>query len=161
LSNKEIIGKNGVERTVVMVRPHVILNEGFDAVQDVKNFYLKEPDLKIIKSLRLTFTRQKAAEFYVEHKGKFFFENLLDTTTVGESVLLLIEGPDAIARVREINGPTDPRKNRDKKTIRGKYGIKVGPEATDCGSENAVHSSDSPTSAMREEKIIWGSIKGL
>lgn len=156
----ETKGKGKIERSVVMVRPHVLMEYGFDAIRDIKSFYLKDPDLKIVKTLRLTFTRQKAAEFYAEHKGKFFFNNLLDTTTAGESVLFVVEGLNAIEKVRKITGPTDPRKAPEN-TVRGKYGIEVLPEALDPGSENGAHASDSVASAAREEKIAWGSLKGL
>jgi len=149
-----------VERVVVMVRPHII-KYGEGAVRDIRNFYLADPELKIIKTLRQTFTKEKAAKFYAEHKNKFFFDNLLDTTTAGESVVFLIEGFNAIEKVRKINGPTDPRKNPDETTIRGKYGVKVAPEETDSGSKNAVHGSDSSESAKREEEIIFDSLKGL
>ena len=160
MEDKKAQGK--VERVVAMVRFHVISEHGNDAVQDIRvNFYLKDPELKIVKAVRLTFTREKAAKFYAEHKNKFFFDNLLDTTTAGESAVFLIEGPNAIEKVRKINDPTDPRKNLDETTVRGKYGVKVAPEATDSGSENAVHGSDSRESALREEEIIFGSLKGL
>lgn len=147
--------------SVVLVRPHVIIEHGNDAIPDIASYYSADPGLRIIKQLRFTFTRKKAEEFYAEHKGKFFFENLMDTSTEGESVAFLIEGFNAVEKVRRITGPTDSRKNLDETTVRGKYGIKVAPEETDPGSKNGAHASDSAASAMREEKIIWGSIKGL
>lgn len=137
-----------------MIRPHVLIDYGDDVILDIKSFYLADQTLKIVKGLRLTFTRRKAAEFYSAHEGKFYFENLLDTTTAGESAVFLIEGPDAIKKVRKINGHTDSRL-AEEGTIRAKYGIKAPPGEMDPGSRNAVHSSDSSENANREEKIIW------
>lgn len=152
--------KGKVERSVVMIRPHVLMEYGCDAVQNIKDFYLKDLDLKIIKTLRFTFTRKKAEEFYTEHRGKSFYEKLMVATTEGESISLLIEGLNAVAKVRKINGHTDPRV-AEAGTVRAKYGIKASPDEINSGPRNGVHSSDSITSATREEKIIWGSIKGL
>jgi len=156
------LGDNNLnlQRGVVKVRPHVILEHGYDAVQDIKSFYLADPELKLVKTLRLTFTRKKAEEFYAQHKGKFFFENLMKTTTEDESALLLFEGPNAIEKIRKITGPTDSRK-APKGTVREKYGIKAPPGVKDPGSKNGVHASDSVESATREERIGWVNIKGL
>jgi len=85
-----------------------------------------------------------AKKHYNEHKGKPFFEELINFITRSEVCALIIESDNAVEVVRKINGATDP-KDADAGTIRGKFALSK--------SENAVHSSDSVESAVREIEI--------
>lgn len=86
---------------------------------------------------------------YCEHKGKPFFEELINYITRGEVCVLIAEGDNAISLARKINGATDPLE-ADKGTIRYRYGISK--------TENTVHSSDCTESAEREIKIWFTEI---
>jgi nucleoside-diphosphate kinase len=85
-----------------------------------------------------------AKQHYIEHKDKPFFNMLVNYITRGEVCALIVEGSNAVAMVRKINGATDPM-DADMGTIRGKYAISK--------TENTVHSSDSTESAEREIKL--------
>ncbi len=87
---------------------------------------------------------------YEEHRGKHFYEKLLEMMTGGDSELMVVEGPDAINRLIRLAGATDPAK-AEKGTIRELYGIK-----DDLLMNNAFHRSDSPKSARREILLYWG-----
>ncbi|NLO23281.1 MAG: nucleoside-diphosphate kinase [Fibrobacter sp.] len=86
-------------------------------------------------------TSDDAKGFYAEHVEKPFFGELEEYMTKGPSIMVVLGGSDAIAKVRAINGATNPA-NADPGTIRHDF----APSMT----ENVVHSSDSPESAERE-----------
>ena len=79
--------------------------------------------------------------FYVAHRGKAFFEDLVSFMSGGRTTHLVGYGEDVIRRVREAIGATDPAKAAPN-TIRARYGRSV--------TENAIHASDSPASARFE-----------
>ncbi|MCX7978353.1 MAG: nucleoside-diphosphate kinase [Bdellovibrionaceae bacterium] len=91
-------------------------------------------------------SKEKCELFYAEHRERPFFGELVSFMTSGPVVLMCLVGENAIAKNREIMGATDPKKAAPG-TIRAKYGDSVG--------ENAVHGSDSPSSAERELAIFF------
>ncbi len=100
-----------------------------------------------LKALKMTKPEESLVRrFYSDHEGKAFFEPLVAFMTGGPCVFAVLEGEDAVNRVRTINGSTDPLK-ADSGTIRRLYGTDV--------QKNAVHGSDSKQSADRETGIIF------
>jgi nucleoside-diphosphate kinase len=83
-----------------------------------------------------------ASQHYAEHEGKPFFESLLQFITSGPVVAAIVEGPRAIAAVRQLAGGTDPVEQATPGTIRGDFGLET--------QFNLVHGSDSADSAKRE-----------
>jgi nucleoside-diphosphate kinase len=83
-----------------------------------------------------------ASQHYAEHDGKPFFESLLQFITSGPVVAAIVEGPRAIAAVRQLAGGTDPVDQATPGTIRGDFGLET--------QFNLVHGSDSEDSAKRE-----------
>ena len=79
---------------------------------------------------------------YAEHDGKPFFASLLEFITSGPLVAAIVEGPRAVAAVRQLAGATDPVEKAAPGTIRGDFGLET--------QFNLVHGSDSPESAERE-----------
>ena len=79
---------------------------------------------------------------YAEHDGKPFFASLLEFITSGPLVAAIVEGPRAVAAVRQLAGATDPVDSAAPGTIRGDFGLEV--------QFNLVHGSDSAESAKRE-----------
>lgn len=108
---------------------------------------LERRGLKIV-GLRLEqISRQTAEQHYAEHKGKPFYEGLVDYITSSPSVLMVLEGPDAIAITRATMGATKPAEATPG-TIRADFGLMIG--------RNLVHGSDGPESAAREVKLFFG-----
>ncbi|APM39037.1 nucleoside-diphosphate kinase [Clostridium kluyveri] len=129
-----------MERTLVLIKPDAMerkLMGEIISVYEKKGLHIAA--LKIVKP-----TIDIAKKHYNEHKGKPFFEELINFITRGEVCALIIESDNAVEVVRKINGATDP-KDADVGTIRGKFALSK--------SENAVHSSDSVESAVREIEI--------
>lgn len=90
--------------------------------------------------------RDLVAEFYAEHKGKEFYEPLLDFMTSGLACFMRLRREGAISGARSLAGPTDPAE-APAGTIRGDFGLSV--------RMNSVHAADSPESAARELRLIF------
>jgi nucleoside-diphosphate kinase len=101
----------------------------------------EEAGLSIIAGRIHTMTKAEAEQFYAEHKERSFFGELVDYMCSGPVFISVLEGDNAVTLNRTLMGATDPAK-ADAGTIRARFGDSIG--------ANAVHGSDSPTSAARE-----------
>ena len=100
-----------------------------------------------LKMLRMTLNQ--ARQFYAEHQGKPFYEGL--TSFISSDVVVGMElvGENAVPRWRELMGPTNPivAKSDAPNSLRAIFGTE--------GTHNAVHGSDSATSANRELNFFF------
>ncbi|WP_456456691.1 nucleoside-diphosphate kinase [Thermovibrio sp.] len=135
-----------VERTLVIVKPDAVKK---NAVGDIVRIF-QENDLKLLAIKMVHLTKEQAKRFYIVHKDRPFYDELTDFMSSGPCVPMVLEGEDAISRVREIIGATDPAKAAEG-TIRKKYGTDVG--------RNAVHASDSPESAQYEIPFFFSQLE--
>jgi nucleoside-diphosphate kinase len=103
--------------------------------------------IEAVRMFRLT--RELAGEFYAVHKGKPFYEDLLDFMSSGPCIALALSGENAIARWRELMGATNPANAADG-TIRKLYGTSV--------QFNACHGSDAPETARCEVAFFFPGI---
>lgn len=112
-----------------------------------------ESGFKILVRRRATVTPEQARDLYSVHIGKPFYDGLIKFITSGPSIMTIIEGEDAIARIRKMMGATDPRQAAPG-TFRGDN---IGdPMFTEDGTMmNVCHGSDSPGSAKREIAIFF------
>ncbi|MFZ5642712.1 MAG: nucleoside-diphosphate kinase [Bacillota bacterium] len=131
-----------MERTYLMIKPDGVQRGLIGEI--LSRFETK--GLKIIGLKMLKIPRATAEKHYGEHKGKSFFEPLVDYITSGPVVAMVIEGKDVITTAREMMGATNPLKAAPG-TIRATYGMDVG--------RNIIHGSDSPASAEREIGIFF------
>ena len=127
----------GVERTLSIVKPDAVAK---NVVGEIYSRFEKA-GLQIIAAKMLRLSREQAEGFYAEHKGRPFFPALVDFMTSGPVTVQVLEGEGAIAKNRELMGATNP-KEAEAGTIRADFA-----ESIDA---NAVHGSDSDTSAARE-----------
>jgi nucleoside-diphosphate kinase len=97
--------------------------------------------LRIIALKRLQLSEPQARGFYAVHKARPFYADLVKFMTSGPVVVSVLEGPNAVAKNRELMGPTDSTK-APKGTIRGDFGTDI--------ERNAVHGSDAPETARVE-----------
>ena len=126
-----------IERTFGIIKPDAVGKGAIGGVIDT----IEKGGLKVI-GLRLTrLSDQQAQGFYAVHKERPFFKSLVAFMTSGPAVVMALEGDNAIARYRELMGPTDSKK-APPETIRGKYGTDI--------EKNAVHGSDGPETARFE-----------
>jgi len=104
--------------------------------------------LRLVKAKLEQFPASTFAELYQEHRGKTFYEEIVNQMSSGPIMALVLEGPESIvAKVRAINGATNPV-NAAPGTIRGDYASAMEPD-------NIVHASDSHESAQREIAIFF------
>lgn len=139
---EESRGKSLSERTFVMVKPDGVRKGLIDEIVG----RIRRTGMRITSMRRMKFDRGLAEELYSVHKGKPFFDKLVEHVLSGEVVVMVIEGERAIARMRELIGATDPAKAA-KGTIRGDFASSI--------TENIVHAADSSESAEREIPIFF------
>ena len=130
-----------MERTLVLIKPDAVER---NLIGKILTFY-EDNGLKIIALKMEKISREFAEKRYKEHKGKSFFNELIDYITRSSLCALVLEGNDAVEKVREINGSTKPEKQKEG-TIRKAYAKSI--------TENSVHSSDSVEHA-KEEIELW------
>ncbi len=129
------MGKN--ERSLVIIKPDAVQR---GLIGEILARYERR-GLRIA-ALRLeVISRETAEKHYGEHRGKPFFEGLVEFITSGPSVLLVLEGPEAIKVIRDTNGDTQPVRALPG-TIRADYGLTI--------DRNLVHASDGVESAVAE-----------
>lgn len=129
-----------MERSLVLIKPDGVEKK---VIGKIISLY-EENGLNISNLKLMKADRSIAEEHYSEHKDKPFFENLVNFITRSPLCAMILEGEDAIKRVRELNGSTNPLEAKEG-TIRNLYGNSI--------RENCVHSSDSNESAEREINI--------
>jgi nucleoside-diphosphate kinase len=100
----------------------------------------------IVGMERRRLSYSEATAFYAIHKGKPFFESLMEFMTSGPIVCCVLEKIDAVSQLRTVVGATDPS-NAAEGTIRYLYGSNV--------QNNAVHASDSVENGMAEVTFFF------
>ncbi len=126
-----------VQRTLSIVKPDAV---GAGATGEILS-RVERARLRIVALKKIQLTRQQAEGFYAVHRERPFFDSLVEFMTSGPVVVSVLEGPDAIARNRELMGPTDSTQ-AEAGTIRGDFGTDI--------ERNAVHGSDAPETARVE-----------
>jgi nucleoside-diphosphate kinase len=131
------------ERTLVLVKPDGVQRLLVGRVlQRYEDRGLKLVGLKLVQV-----DRTLAEAHYEVHRERPFFGSLVDFITSGPLVAAVLDGPNAIAVVRTINGATRPHEAAPG-TIRGDFALET--------AQNLVHASDSPESAATEIALWFG-----
>lgn len=125
------------ERTLSIIKPDAVAK---NVIGEIYSRFEKA-QLKIIGSHMLHLSREKAEGFYAEHCERPFFNDLITFMTSGPVLVSVLEGENAVLLNRKLMGATNP-KEAAAGTIRADYANSI--------DENAVHGSDSITSAERE-----------
>lgn len=136
-----------MQRTLAIIKPDAVSqNKTGDIIAEIE--YQGFCTYTIAK---MTLSREWAEQFYAEHNGQPFFEDLVTFMSSGPCVFLvleLVEDPEnTVSEFRRILGTTDP-KTACEGTLRAQFATSK--------SRNAVHGSDSPESAEREIKLLHG-----
>lgn len=126
-----------IEKTLSIVKPNSTLDNNIGNIISI----FEKNGLRIAAAKFTKLSKEKAEGFYIEHKERPFFGELVNFMTSGPVMLMVLEGENAVAKNRELMGATNPA-NAEEGTIRKLYAKSVG--------ENSVHGSDSQTSAERE-----------
>ena len=125
------------ERTLAIIKPDAVKK---NAIGDIINRY-ERAGLKSVAMKLMQMSKPTAEGFYAVHKARPFFDSLCGFMCSGPSVVLVLQGENAIRKNRDLMGATDPAK-AEKGTIRQAHGANI--------EFNAVHGSDSPETARFE-----------
>jgi nucleoside-diphosphate kinase len=135
-----------LERTLTIIKPDAV---AAGHIGDIIRIF--ESNQLAIKAARLVSLSKKEAEgFYAVHRGKGFFESLTNFMSSGPALAMVLEGEDAIARLRKLMGATNPA-NAEEGTIRKLYAQDI--------EHNAVHGSDAPETAAFEISYFFPGIQ--
>ncbi|MBI3785941.1 MAG: nucleoside-diphosphate kinase [Deltaproteobacteria bacterium] len=130
------------ERTLSIVKPDAVAK---NAIGDILRRF-EAAGLRIAAAKLTKLSPETAAQFYIVHKERPFYQDLIKFMSAGPIFVSVLEGENAIAKNREIMGPTDSKK-APKGTIRGDHGTDV--------EKNAVHGSDAPETAKWEISFFF------
>jgi nucleoside-diphosphate kinase len=131
------------QRTLILIKPDGVERRLVGRI--LSRF--EERGLKILGLKMLRVTPELSKKHYAEHVNKPFYPLLESFITAGPIVAMVAEGPEAIAVVRDMLGPTNGR-SAPPGTIRGDYGL--------SRQMNLVHGSDGPDAAAREIPLYFG-----
>ncbi|MFW6262833.1 MAG: nucleoside-diphosphate kinase [Thermotogota bacterium] len=131
-----------MDRTFVFFKPNTIRRGLMGEI--LKRF--EQRGLKIIAMKFHKMTHLQAQDLYIEHKGKTFYEPLMEFATGGPALFMIVEGPRCVELVRHIIGNTDPLK-AEPGSIRADFAVSV--------TKNLIHASDSMASFQREHKLFF------
>jgi nucleoside-diphosphate kinase len=128
--------------TLTIVKP-----DAFGANKAGKIIALLEEKGFAVKAARvLQLTKNQAGEFYAVHKGRPFYEELVQFMTSGPCMPLVLEKANAVLALRDAIGATDPAEAAPG-TVRKLYAESKG--------RNAIHASDSDENATREARFFF------
>jgi nucleoside-diphosphate kinase len=136
------------ERTLAIVKPDAV---GRGAAGTILR-RVEEAGLRIVALKMLRLTRGQAEGFYAIHRARPFFKDLVAFMCSGPVIVSVLEGDGAIARWRDLMGPTDSRQAA-RGTIRGDFGTDI--------ERNAVHGSDGPGTARVEIAYFFNAMEIL
>ncbi len=126
-----------MEQTFVLVKPDGVQRGLIGEIIS----RLEKRGLRLAGAKFVQVTREMAEIHYSVHKGKPFFDKLIEYITSAPVMAMVWEGADAIAAVRQTMGATKPTEAAPG-TVRHDYGLMIG--------RNLTHASDGPDTAVQE-----------
>lgn len=135
-----------MEKTLVIIKPDAVKKNLIGEI--ISRF--ERNGLKVAALKKIRMTKEEAKGFYIVHKDKPFYESLTDFMSEGPIVVMVLEGENAIAKVRKIMGATNPAQ-AEEGTIRKDFGENI--------ERNAVHGSDSQQSANYEISYFFSALE--
>ena len=126
-----------MEYTLSIIKPDATERNLTDKINKI----FEDNGLKIVIQEKKNLSEEEAKEFYIEHKERPFYKDLVQYMCSGPVVVQVLAGDNAILKNRDIMGATNPKEAKAG-TIRALYGESI--------DRNSVHGSDSEKSAQRE-----------
>jgi len=131
-----------IERTLTIIKPDAVNNKH---VGDIIKLF-EANHFTILAARMVSLSKEQAEGFYRVHRSRPFFESLTTFMSTGPALVMVLEGDNAIARLRELMGATDPAKAAPG-TIRKLFATGI--------EHNAVHGSDAPETAASEVSYFF------
>lgn len=133
-----------MEQSLVLIKPDAVQRRLTGTIIS----RLESQGLKIVAIKMLHLDKALAQRHYAIHRGKPFFDDLVEFVTSSPIIAIIFEGERAIEIVRQTMGATDPAK-ASPGTIRGDFGLNI--------QHNLVHGSDSLDTAKQEISLFFSS----
>jgi nucleoside-diphosphate kinase len=130
-----------LERTLVLIKPDAVQRGLMGEILS----RLERRGLRLVAAKFMAVSRDLAEAHYAVHKGKPFYDGLIEYITSSPVMAMVWEGPNAIAAVRQTMGSTRPTEAAPG-SIRHDFGLEVG--------RNLTHASDAPETA-KAEVALW------
>ena len=137
-----------MQRTLSIIKPDGVAK---NVIGEVLSRF-EQKGLRICALRMLKLSKEDAERFYIVHKERPFYGSLTDFMSEGPIVALVLEGDNAISRVREIMGATNP-KEAAQGTIRRDFASDI--------ERNIVHGSDSEKSAEYEIPFFFSALQTM
>lgn len=135
-----------LERTLSIIKPDATRRNLTGAIND----RFEKAGLSIIAQKRIRLTEEQAKQFYIVHKDRPFYQDLVNFMISGPVVVQVLEGENAVAKNREVMGATNP-KDAALGTIRKDFAESI--------EANSVHGSDSLENAKTEIAFFFSNIE--
>jgi nucleoside-diphosphate kinase len=135
-----------MERTLTIIKPDGVAQGNIGDIVKM----LEQHQFKIIAAKMLHLTPLQAAGFYAVHQGKSFFDELIAYISSGRILVMALEGENAINRLRQLMGATNPEKAAEG-TIRKLYATSM--------TKNVIHGSDGPETARTEIAYFFNALE--
>lgn len=135
-----------IERTLTIIKPDAV--DGGHVGDIIKIFEANQ--FTIVAARMVELSKNDAEGFYAVHRGKPFFGSLTHFMSSGRALVMVLEGENVIARLREVMGATNPA-HAAPGTIRKLYAANI--------ERNAVHGSDAPETAAFEIAYFFPGIE--
>lgn len=132
--------------TLTMIKPGAVCKNNIGPILSMIN----DAGFRIIAMKYTRLSTEQAQDFYAVHRGKPFYEGLVDFMSSGPIVAAILQKEDAVEDFRRLIGSTDPSKAEDG-TIRKRFAESL--------QKNAVHGSDSDENAVRECDFFFSTIE--
>ncbi|XP_051624545.1 thioredoxin domain-containing protein 3 isoform X1 [Manacus candei] len=135
------------EQTFALIKPEAVKTHKDDIMKQVK-----EAGFSISKIKEEALTREMAAQFYKDHEGKPFYEQLVSCMTEGPSVIMVLSKENAVEEWRKLMGPADPEEAKKicPQSIRAQFAHDI--------LSNAVHGSSNREHALKSIEFAFGEI---
>lgn len=137
-----------MEKTLVIIKPDAVKK---NLIGEIISRFEKN-GLRVAAVKKIKMTKEEAKGFYIVHKDRPFYESLTDFISEGPIVVMVLEGENAIIKVRKIMGATNPAQ-AEEGTIRKDFAENI--------ERNAVHGSDSQQSAAYEIPYFFSALEIL
>ncbi len=131
-----------IERTLAILKPDCVRKN----LQGEVLARIQKAGFKILSMKQMRLTREMAGAFYAVHKGRPFYDGLVEFMSSGPCVPIALEKENAVAEFRTLIGATDPKEAAEG-TIRKLFADNKG--------ENIVHGSDSPENGRIEVAFFF------
>jgi nucleoside-diphosphate kinase len=141
-----VLKEEAMQRTLSIVKPDGVQKHLIGEV--IKRF--EDHGLKVIGLKMISMDKKEAEGFYAVHRGKPFFESLTTFMSSGPSVVMVLEGEEAISKIRELMGATDPKQAKEG-TLRNQFATNI--------EKNVVHGSDAPETAAFEINYFFNALE--